>query len=310
MKNNRWTAADIPSMKDKVVIITGANSGLGYYTAEALAAKGATVIMACRNIKKGEAARQQIVSSVAGAKLTVYKLDLADLHSVKTFAKAFKDKYSRLDLLINNAGLMAIPYSRTKDGFEMQFGVNHLGHFALTGLLFDILKKTKNSRIVNVSSLAHRMGKIRFRDINWEMGYKKWKAYGMSKLANLLFTDELSRRLNGDGENITVAAAHPGYADTELQSKGSEMRGFKLGAKMFRIANKLAAQSGGMGALPILYAATAEDVVQAGFYGPSGFMKIWGYPAPDTPKQDLIDPGIAAKLWELSEALTGVSYNF
>ena len=204
---------------------------------------------------------------------------------------------------------MAIPYNKTADGFEMQFGVNHLGHFALTGQLIDLLSKTKQSRIINLSSIAHKFGSIRFEDLNWEKEYSKWGAYGMSKLSNLLFTDELVRRLNGKSGNITVAAAHPGYADTELQSKGADMKGSRLGSKMFRFANRLVAQSGEMGALPTLYAATAEDVKSGDYYGPGGFMRMKGYPAPDTPKKGKVDPETARKLWEESEKMTGIKYN-
>ena len=309
MGKEKWTIANIPPMDGKIAVVTGANSGLGYYTSLGLAVKNATVVMACRNILKAETARRKIEKEFSDARLELIELDLADLRSIKRFSEELHAKYDRLDLLVNNAGLMAIPYYKTADGFEMQFGVNHLGHFALTGLLMDMLLKTEGSRVVNVSSSAHKFGRIRFEDINWEKNYRKWKAYGMSKLANLLFTDELVRRLEGKPDELIVTAAHPGYADTELQSKGAEMKGSKLGASLFRFANKLAAQDGMMGALPTLYAATAGDVVQSGYYGPDGFMRMKGYPAPDQPRKDLMDPDVAAKLWEVSEEMTGINYN-
>jgi NAD(P)-dependent dehydrogenase (short-subunit alcohol dehydrogenase family) len=308
MGTKQWTIEDIPQLKGKIVIVTGANSGLGFYTAKALAARQAKVIMACRSITKGQEALRLIKKMIPEADLVLLELDLADLQSVRNFSNQIHSGYKKLDMLINNAGLMAIPFHKTADGFEMQFGVNHLGHFALTGLLMDLLLKTPDARIINVSSMAHRMGKIRFEDVNWDKGYSKWKAYGMSKLANLLFTEELVRRLNGHSDQLKVTAAHPGYADTELQSKGAEMKGSKLSAKLFRFANKLVAQSGEMGALPTLYAATAPDVKQAGYYGPGGILKMKGYPAADQPKQDLMDPEVARKLWELSEEMTGVKF--
>jgi len=310
MEQNRWTSEDIPLMDGKIAVVTGANSGLGYYTSRALAAKQATVIMACRDLMKGETAKKKIEGEIQDANLFVFELDLASVDSIKKFSDDFNSHFMKLDLLINNAGLMAIPYNRTAEGFEMQFGVNHLGHFALTGLLLDLLLKTPGSRIINLSSAAHKFGKIRFNDINWEKGYRKWQAYGMSKLANLLFTQELVRRLNGQTDRLTVAAAHPGYADTELQAKGSEMKGAHMEASFYRFANRIAAQSGEMGALPILYAATSGNVVQGGFYGPGGLMHMKGYPVLDQPRKSLMDQKVAEKLWDISEEMTGIKYQF
>jgi NAD(P)-dependent dehydrogenase (short-subunit alcohol dehydrogenase family) len=214
----------------------------------------------------------------------------------------------QLDLLINNAGLMAIPYARTAEGFEMQFGVNHLGHFALTAQLWPVLSGTKGSRLVQVASLAHRFGKINFEDLHWEQGYKKWKAYGMSKLANLLFVMELVRRLEKNGSEVTVAAAHPGWAATELQAKGARMKGNGLGAVSMNLVNKLLAQPGEQGALPSLYAATAEGVDQGDYYGPDGWMRMRGWPSQDSPSNKLLNNAVAARLWEVSEYLTGLEF--
>ncbi|MCK4879019.1 MAG: SDR family NAD(P)-dependent oxidoreductase [Bacteroidales bacterium] len=308
MRKEGWTIEHIPQQAGRIAIVTGANSGLGYNTTRALAVKGARVIMACRNLEKGEMARLNILAEGVAVEPEVWHLDLASLESVKQFAQKFTESGDRLDLLINNAGLMAIPYHRTEDGFEMQFGVNHLGHFALTARLWPLLSKTEGSRVVQVSSLAHYWGKIRFEDIHWEKGYKKWSAYGMSKLANLLFVRELALRLAGTDRDVTVAAAHPGYADTELQAKGSRMKGSWLGAGSFNLANRLMAQTAEMGALPLLYAATAIDVEQGAFYGPGGWLKMHGWPVLDSPSQKLVTGEVAGKLWDVSESLTGIEF--
>lgn len=308
MSKKRWTADQIPQMAGKIVIVTGANSGLGYNTSRALALKGAKVIMACRSMERGYIARQSIVNEGDVVEPDVWQLDLASQKSVKQFALKFEASHQGLDLLINNAGVMAIPYQRTEDGFEMQFGVNHLGHFALTARLWPSLLKREKSRVVQVSSVAHKWGRIRFEDIHWEKEYKKWGAYGMSKLANLLFIHQLGSQLAGTGSSVIASAAHPGYADTELQAKGSRMKGSRLGAGAFNLANRLFAQPAAMGALPTLYAATAPDVDQGAYYGPSGWMKMHGWPAPDNPSQKLVTSEVAVKLWELSESLTGMKF--
>ena len=308
-KLKKWTGEVIPSQKGRVAIVTGANSGLGFYTARALALKGARVLMACRNSARGEEARQRIMDEGPVLEPEVWSLDLSSLKSVKIFAEKFAASSEKLDLLINNAGLMAIPYGKTEEGFEMQFGVNHLGHFVLTALLWPIISVTSGSRIVNVSSAAHHFGKIRFEDIHWEKSYSKWGAYGMSKLANLLFTHELSKSLLESATSVKVAAAHPGYADTELQAKGAKMSGSRIGASSFNLVNKVVAQSAEMGALPTLYAATAEDVDQGAFYGPDGFMRMKGWPAPDRPNPKRVNDANAGKLWDLSESLTGYKFS-
>jgi NAD(P)-dependent dehydrogenase (short-subunit alcohol dehydrogenase family) len=308
MRKQKWTMDQIPQQTGRIAVVTGANSGLGFSTARALSLKGAKVIMACRNLEKGEMARQLIINEGVAVEPEVWQLNLASLESVKLFALKFAAAGTRLDLLINNAGLMAIPYDRTEDGFEMQFGVNHLGHFALTARLWPMLSKTEGSRVVQVSSLAHHIGEIRFEDIHWEKGYKKWGAYGMSKLANLLFVRELTNRLAETEDKVTVAAAHPGYADTELQAKGSRMKGNQLGAVSMNLVNKLVAQSGEKGALPSLYAATAKDVVQGAYFGPGGLMKLHGWPVPDSPNKKLVNNEVAGKLWDVSEALTSLEF--
>ena len=308
MRNKKWTLDQIPQQTGRIAVVTGANSGLGFFTTRALALKGAKVIMACRNLDKGEMARQAIINEGVAVEPEVWQLNLASLESVKQFALKFAAAGTRLDLLINNAGLMAVPYDRTEDGFEMQFGVNHLGHFALTALLWPILSKTVGSRVVQVSSLAHHFGKIRFEDIHWEKSYKKWGAYGMSKLANLLFVRELANRVTEKGSGVIVASAHPGWADTELQAKSAKMEGKQLGAKAMNLINKVLAQSGEKGALPSLYAATAKDVEQGAYFGPGGLMKLHGWPVPDSPNKKLVNNEVAGKLWNVSEALTSLEF--
>ena len=308
MRKNAWTIDQIPPQTGKIAVVTGANSGLGLSTSRALALKGAKVIMACRSLEKGEKARLNMVAEGAIMEPEVWHLDLASLESVRRFAQKFAASGDRLDLLINNAGLMAIPYHRTEDGFEMQFGVNHLGHFALTAGLWPMLAKTVQSRVIQVSSLAYYMGQMRFEDIHWEKGYKKWGAYGMSKLANLLFIRELARRLKESWGLVTAAAAHPGYADTELLTKDPGMNGTHLRAGFFKLANRLAAQSGENGALPSLYAATAEGVEQGAFFGPNGLLKLCGGPVADSPSNKLLNDKVAGKLWDVSESLTGLEF--
>lgn len=304
----KWSAIDIPVQSGRTVVITGANSGLGYFTSLALAEKGARVIMACRNLKKGEEARQRILDRNPEIKPELMEMDLSDLSSVRSFAESLLARGDAPNILINNAGIMATPYMLTTDGFELQFGVNHLGHFALTALLWPGMREISGARIVNVSSLAHRFGKIRFDDINWEQGYSKWGAYGMSKLANLLFTTEMARKLKASGSELVVAAGHPGYADTSLQAKGMIMAGSKGKARLFSLANKVIAQSGEKGALPSLYAATAPDVLSGAFFGPSGPMKMKGWPVEEKPDPKRVVPEVASELWKVSEDLTGISF--
>jgi NAD(P)-dependent dehydrogenase (short-subunit alcohol dehydrogenase family) len=275
----------------------------------ALASKGARVIMACRNLEKGESARQQILALKPEINPELWNLDLSILSSVRSFAEKILATHGGPDLLINNAGLMAIPYMKTADGFEMQFGVSHLGHFALTALLWPGMKEVKGARIVSVSSAAHHFGKIRFGDIHWEKQYRKWGAYGMSKLANLLFIKELSRRLDESNSGILAVAAHPGYADTSLQSNSMLLAGSRFKAGIFNLINRLVAQSGEMGALPSLYAATASGVGQGEFIGPAGFLSLWGWPAHEEPNPNRVNDIVARELWRVSEELTRLEFN-
>jgi NAD(P)-dependent dehydrogenase (short-subunit alcohol dehydrogenase family) len=287
----KWTASDIPPQDDRTIIVTGANSGLGASTARELARVGASVVLACRNVAKGEAAAASMPGEVE-----VRQLDLSDLASVRKFA----DNIERVDVLVNNAGVMAVPQGTTTDGFEMQIGTNHLGHFALTGLLLDRI----TDRIVTLSSGAHRGGKINLDDLNWRhRRYQRWAAYGQSKLANLMFAYELQRRLTKAGSPVKSVAAHPGYASTELQSHTESYQD-----KIMVLGNWLLGQSADMGALPSLYAATAPDVRGGAFIGPDGRFGLHGHPTTSGSSTASKDELVAAKLWTLSEKLTGVAF--
>lgn len=305
--SKKWTAADIPDQSGRRVIVTGANSGLGYETSLALAQKGAAVTMAVRDTGKGEAAAADIRAVTPAADIEVRRLDLADLASIDEFAWLWREAHpGGLDLLVNNAGVMAIPKRATANGFEMQFGTNHLGHFALTGRLLEALRP--GSRIVTVSSQAHRMGKMNFDDLMGERKYRTWGAYGQSKLANLLFMRELARRLEITGLPTISVGAHPGYASTHLQAVGPEMRGQSWQAKIMGVANKVMAQSAAMGALPTLYAATDPAVTNGDYFGPDGFGEQRGHPRLVGMNGAARDVADAARLWTVSEELTGVSY--
>ena len=294
--SKNWTVNDIPDLSGKIAIVTGANSGIGYETAKAMAEKGAHVVLACRNMDKASQAKSDIRQSVSNGELTIIQLDLADLASVKQFAEAFKAEYSQLDYLINNAGVMVPPFTKTKDGFEVQFGANHLGHFALTGQLLDVLMATPNARIVNVSSMMHRFGKINFDNLNAEKGYKPSGAYGQSKLANLLFTRELNRRLIAQGSGVVATSAHPGWTVTGLQ------KGF------MHALSRVMGQAPPMGALPTLMAALAPHAVRNDYYGPGGMAEMRGYPKKVGMSTAAKDDALAKRLWEVSEALTTVQY--
>lgn len=297
MKKVTWTPDAMPSLDGKVVVITGANSGLGLESARLMAARGAEVIMACRSQEKGEAARQQILAEHPQAKLVLLPLDLASQRSIKTFAEHFKSQYSTLDILLNNAGLMAPPLSRTEDGFEMQFGTNHLGHFALTGLLLDSLENAEAPRIVVVSSVAHNFGKIYFDNLNADKWYFRWFFYGQSKLANLMFARELHQRLRQRGSKIQAMAAHPGYSDTNLQSTS--------GTDIF---NRFFAQPQHMGSYPSVYAATASEAKSGEYYGPNGLFEVAGFPAPARVRKLAKNQKVAKRLWAVSEEMTGVRF--
>jgi len=304
----KWKTSNIPDLKGKIALVTGANSGLGFYTSLELARKGALVIMAARNKERGNTAVEKIRSEIPTAELQFMKLDLANLELVKYFADSFIEEFERLDIMVNNAGVMALPLMRTIQGFEMQFGTNHLGHFALTALMINHIEKTPGARIVNVSSTAHKFGKINFDDLNSERSYSKWAAYGQSKLANMLFTYELNRRMRLAGKQTKVMASHPGYADTNLQIRGGEMEGSKANVWVNNLMNKIFAQPAWKGALPSLYAATCDLAESGKYYGPSGFGSMRGYPREEKVNPKLINPEVAKRLWEESERLTGVKF--
>jgi NAD(P)-dependent dehydrogenase (short-subunit alcohol dehydrogenase family) len=296
---NKWDVTQMADQTGRVAIVTGANSGIGFETAKQLAKKGATVVMACRNQAKGETAADAIRSEEPAGSVQVMALDLSSLASVRAFAAEFSSQFDRLDLLINNAGVMALPKRfETVDGFEMQFGTNHLGHFALTGLLFDLLVKTPESRVVNVSSGAHRAGRMAWDDLQSQRSYSPFVAYSQSKLANLLFTNELQRRLDRAGVKTLATAAHPGWTATNLQTHSG----------LAGLLNPFFGQKPPMGALPTLYAATEPSVVPMGYYGPDGLMEMRGYPKPVGTSGSAQDQAAAARLWDLSEALTGVAF--
>jgi NAD(P)-dependent dehydrogenase (short-subunit alcohol dehydrogenase family) len=304
MAETRWTAADIPDQRGRLAVVTGANSGLGLVTARELARAGARVLLASRSADKGRGAASQITSAVPGAEVQPAVVDLADLDSVRAFAATAPD---RVDLLINNAGVMAAPRRLTPDGFESQFGTNHLGHFALTGLLLGRLLASPAPRVVTVSSLMHRRGKIDFDDLQGEHSYSRWGAYQQSKLANLMFCFELQRRAVAAGTALLSLAAHPGYAATNLQAAGTD-RFYERWS--MAIGNRLFAQSAEMGALPTLYAATYPDLPGGTYIGPGGRGEQRGYPNVVTAAAKAYDEEASRRLWELSETLTGVRYEF
>ncbi|WP_067823074.1 oxidoreductase [Actinomadura kijaniata] len=296
-----WSAADIPDLSGRRAIVTGANSGLGYHTALGLARRGASVVLACRSAERGRAALDRIRAAAPDADAVLGSLDLADLSSVRAFAKRHGDE--PLDLLVNNAGVMALPRRTTADGFETQFGTNHLGHFALTGLLLPALRAAGSPRVTTVTSGFAWAGAVRWDDLQGERRYNKWLAYAQSKLANILFARELDRRY----ADLLSNAAHPGYASTNLQAAGARMTGRRLEERLMTYANTLVAQSAAMGALPTLYAATAPGAEGGALYGPRGF-QYRGAPVkvaapPRSGRRDL-----AERLWRVSEDLTGVVY--
>ncbi|MEU6357610.1 oxidoreductase [Streptomyces sp. NPDC047072] len=302
-----WSASDIPDQRGRVAVVTGANSGIGYVTARELARRGARVVLACRSEARGTEAVRRIAAEVPCSTVELLRLDLADLASVREFADTFP--YDRLDLLVNNAGVMALPYGTTADGFETQFGVNHLGHFALTGLLLPrVLAAPPGARIVSVSSLAHALATIDITDLNSERRYHRWIAYARSKTANLLFVHELARRLAAHGSDVVAAAAHPGYADTNLQTAGARMAGRRAVERFMRVGNRYFAQSADAGALPTLHAATAPDIRPDSFTGPS-FLGRHGTPGPAWRAPWTLNDRAGERLWGASEELTRVTYD-
>jgi len=306
-----WTAGEMPAMEGETVVVTGANSGLGYEATKAFADAGATVVMACRSEQRGEDAATDIRREIRGGNLEVRVCDLADLDSVATFAERLREDVDGIDVLCNNAGVMAIPRQETADGFEMQLGVNHFGHFALTGHLLPELRASEGeSRVVTQSSGVHERGDIDFTDLNWERSYDKWAAYGRSKLANLLFAYELQRQLDDHEADIVSVACHPGYAATDLQFRGPREAGSSVRMGLMKVANRLFGQSAERGALPMLYAATSDDVLGGEYIGPDGLLNMRGHPEFQESNAASRDEGDAEQLWTVSEELTGVSYDF
>jgi len=299
-----WTAAEIPDQAGRLAVVTGANSGLGEITARELARKGARVVLAVRTTSKGETAALRIRDAVPGARVEVRELDLSSLASVRAFAAGLTAEAPVLDLLVNNAGIMQTPPSRTADGNELQFGTNHLGHFALTGLLLEALGRASAPRVVTVSSPEHKPGHIHFDDLKLERGYAPRKAYQQSKMANTVFAIELDRRLRAAGSSILSVLAHPGYSATNLQSTGPT----GLAAFAMKIGNAVFAQSAERGVLPQLLAATAPSVQGGQFFGPSGFQELRGAPIQVEAVAEAHDPEIGRRLWTVSENLTGVTF--
>ena len=306
MEKSNWATGQIENLEDKRVLITGGASGIGYEAARVMASKGAEVILAVRNMEKGQRASDKIKSEYPSANVCIMNLDLGDLKSIKDFAEKFHNQYNCLDLLINNAGVMIPPYKHTKDGFELQFGTNHLGHFALTGRLLPLLLSTKNSRIVVVSSIASRGASIYFDNLDGSKGYNPWKFYRQSKFSNLLFGIELNNRLKNSGANTICIVCHPGVSATNLMSRGSG----KESGKIMKFLFGLAGQPAQMGALPTLFAATNRELKGGEYIGPDGRGNHKGNPAISSEGDKLFNADLAKKLWNVSENLTGITFNF
>lgn len=300
MARERWSEKNIPDLTDKVIIVTGSTSGIGKATVKAVARKNATVIMAIRNMEKGKKIKAEIEKEVRSGNIILMQLDLSKQKSVHTFTKAFNDEYQRLDVLINNAGIMMCPYSKTEDGFEIQIGTNHFGHFTLTGLLMPLLKKTPQSRIVSVTSGGHIIGNINFEDLDWsKRKYNTQRAYGDSKLANLYFIYELGRRLKLNNSEIITATAHPGWTATGLQSHMPFML----------FLNRFFSQEPEMGCLPTLRAAFGKDTKSGDYFGPDNLIETKGYPIKRKSNKRSHDMEIAKRFFQLSEKETGVDFN-
>ncbi|ADQ79810.1 short-chain dehydrogenase/reductase SDR [Paludibacter propionicigenes WB4] len=307
MASQKWIVSNMPDLSGKTIIVTGGNSGLGFEAVKAFVSKNADVIIACRSLDRGEKAKKEIIRFFPNAQITVMELDLSSIQSIYSFAAKFKKNFVRLDVLLNNAGIMMVPYGMTLDGFEQQLGTNHLGHFALTGLLLEFLRKTPGSRVVNVSSLAHKQGKIDFANLLYVggKGYTPLKAYGQSKLANLLFTYELQRYFEKNNIDCKALVAHPGVSDTNLFVHIAP----KWVMKLIRPVFKRLTQPASMGVLPELRASVDPEAKGSDFFGPDGKYETKGYPVLVRSNAASLDRESAAKLWEASEKLTGVIYN-
>jgi len=303
--SSTWSEQDIPDQKGRVALVTGANTGTGFETAKALARKGARVILACRHLEKAMAAEQRIRAEVPGADLERLIVDLGSLASIREAALAVQTRYPKLDLLINNAGVMIPPRSRTADGFELQFGTNHLGHFALTGLLLPLLLAAPGSRVVTMSSTAHKFGRIAFDDLQSERRYRAWTAYGQSKIANLMFTFELQRRLERAGSATLALAAHPGYARTDLQRHAARQPLTRL---LMAALGAFMSQDAAHGALPLLRAAVDPAAEGAAFFGPSGCGELKGAPVRVKSNARSRDEAVQRRLWDVSAQLTQIVY--
>ncbi len=303
-----WGESNIPDLSGKVFVVTGGNSGIGWEASRALAAKGARVIIACRNEAKGREAADRILALVPNAQVEVGRLDLAHLGSVAEFAAGILKDVPQLHGLLNNAGVMALPFAKTGEGLEMQMGTNHFGHFALTGRLMPMLEATPGSRVVTVSSIMHRRATFDFDNLQGEKGYQPWIAYGMSKLANLLFTYELERRLKAKGAAVSALACHPGYAATNLQFVGPQMSGARFREYLMNIGNVVVAQSAAKGALPTLFAATDPEARGGQYIGPGGLMEMRGAPRVVNSNAESKREDNSRRLWALSEQVTGVAF--
>jgi len=307
MATGKWTVEQIPSQAGKTVLVTGANSGIGYQAALELARHGAHVMLGCRNEAKGRAALERLLCEAPGATAYVVQLDMASMASIRAFAAAFIGRGLALDLLINNAGVMALPKRElTEDGFERQLGTNHLGHFALTGLLLPALLAAPAPRVVTVASLAHRTGKIDFDNLQRERGYEGWDAYNASKLANILFAKELDRRARAVHSRLLSVAVHPGVSTTSIFANGPGTMNLK--AIMVKLLAPVMMQNDEAGALPTLYAATSPNAQGGDYIGPDGFGELKGSPVVVQPRPQALDEAVGERLWTVSEELTGVHY--
>lgn len=292
----------------RTAVVTGANGGIGFHTALQLAKDGVNVILACRDTTRGTDALKKILASAPNASVEMEKLDLSSQSSIHSFSTKFKEKFPSLDILVNNAAVMALPErTLSEDGYELQFATNHLGHFLLTAELMPVLLKSSSSRIVTVSSIAHRYGKLDMTDLQAEKSYEGWSAYGTSKLANLLFSFELARRLKSAGMTQMSIAAHPGVAKTNILSSGPQMGRKVLRTYVSEIFSKFLAQTDAQGALPVIHACNDANVKSGEYYGPDGFMELTGRPSKVTAKANALDPTLAKELWKISESLTGIN---